>query len=442
MCLLDICNDLPSTPTSTEGYDPMRRTTFRSRKSDRSYQHNAMVAPTALVILVAVVMFAAFPGCGHEAAPESENRTYILVPVERQDIAVTISAKGVLEPTRVIEIKSKASGEILRMPVEVGETVDAGDLLVQVDTTDVQANHRQKEADLEYRRAENSVAERQRAGADDLLRKGMISSDDHDAAILNFAASRAALVSAETNLDQARERVAETIVRAPITGTILEKSVETGQIIASATSQVTGGTTLMKMADLSVMQVRVLFDARDLSRVRPGLSASVVTDAYPDRTFEAVTGTIIPQPVKKQNMTYFPMTIAIDNREGPLLPGIKCDVEIVAARVKQVLVVTPDAVASVEGARDIARLLDISIDSLDAVLTNPPLNAGVVFLPIETGFRSILVGTGVRTWEKLEITSGLDEGTQIIIPPSAEVARQFREFREMIRKRTRTIGAS
>jgi len=272
----------------------------------------------------------------------------------------------------------------------------------------------------------------------------MISSDEHDRAALDYASARAALISAETELDQARERVAETLLRAPMRGTILEKYVETGQIIASATSQVTGGTTLMKMADLSVMQARVLVDARDLSRARSGLRARVIADSYPDRTFEATTGAIVPQPQEKGNTTYFPMTISIDNRERLLLPGIKCKAEVEVERVEGVLAVTPDAVVSTEGAREIAPLLDIPADSLNAALTNAGADnpgVGIVFVPTDGSFRVKAVGTGVRTWEQVEITSGLDEGANVIIPPSAEVAKQFREFREMIRKRTRTIGA-
>jgi len=398
--------------------------------------------PRQLYRVVAALCIA-FVACGRKVDVDGENRAIILVPVERRDIAINVSATGVLEPVREIEIKSKASGKILRLPVEVGDAVEAGVLLAQVDTTDVKATLRQKEADLEFRRAQYTIAERQKQRSDDLVRQGMISLDEHDRAVLDYASSHAALVGAETELEQARERVAETVVRAPMRGTILEKHVEVGQIIASATSQVTGGTTLMKMADLSVLQARVVIDARDLSRARPGLQATVVADAYPDREFKATTGKIEPQPQEKGNNTYFPMVITIDNREGLLLPGIKCKVEIEVERLDSALAVSIDAVATPEGARQIAPLLDIPPDSVSVALAKAPAEnprVGIVFVPDGAGFGPVAVGTGLRNWEYVQITSGLKEGAEVIIPPSAEVARQFREFREMIRRRTRTLG--
>ena len=87
-------------------------------------------------------------------------------------------------------------------------------------------------------------------------------------------------------VDNARIQLEDTDVRAPISGTIIEKTVERGQVISSPTSDVGGGTVLLKMADLSLVQVRTLVDETDIGKIQPGLRATVTVDAYPNRPFE------------------------------------------------------------------------------------------------------------------------------------------------------------
>ena len=110
-------------------------------------------------------------------------------------------------------------------------------------------------------------------------------------------------------------------IRAPIAGTILERTIEPGLIIASATSNVSGGTTLFKMADLSEMQVRAKVDETDIGQIQPGMKARVSMEAYPGRTFIGDVVKIEPQAVVEQNVTLFPVLIQLENSEGLLQAG-------------------------------------------------------------------------------------------------------------------------
>ena len=92
-------------------------------------------------------------------------------------------------------------------------------------------------------------------------------------------------MKARTNLDLAREKTGDVAIRAPIAGTVIEKTVEQGQIVASASANVSGGSTLVKMADLAMMQVRALVDETDIGRVQPGQPVEVTVEAHPGRTF-------------------------------------------------------------------------------------------------------------------------------------------------------------
>ena len=103
------------------------------------------------------------------------------------------------------------------------------------------------------------------------------------------------MVRAQVAVDNARIQLDDTDVRAPITGTIIEKNVERGTVISSPTANVGGGTTLLKMADLNLVQVRTLVDETDIGKIQPGHAAIVTVDAYPNQPFDGTVLKIEPQ---------------------------------------------------------------------------------------------------------------------------------------------------
>ena len=266
------------------------------------------------------------------------------VPVERRDIVVDAEATGVVEPINVIEVKSKASGQIERMPVETGSKVSPGDLLVQVDTRDVRNQYNQALADLRAAEARVAVAQAQRKRSEDLHRQQIITAQELETAQLDFANAQAQVTRADASLDLARQRLEDATVRAPLAGTIIEKAVSTGQVITSATGAFGGGTLLLKMADLSQVRVRALVNETDIGNIQPGQQATVIVDAYPDRPFRGSVEKIEPQAVIQQNVTMFPVLVAVSNREGLLMPGMNGEVSVLVERRDNVVSVPNDAV--------------------------------------------------------------------------------------------------
>ena len=208
-----------------------------------------------------------------------------LAAVERRDIVVDASATGAVEPINVVEVKSKSSGQITKMPVETGTLVKPGDLIVQVDTRDVKNQYDQSLADVRAAEAKLQVSDAQKKRSDDLFQGRIITAQEHETAALDYANAVAALVRARTNLDLAQQRLEDATVRAPISGTVIEKTVSLGQVITSATSSFGGGTTLIKMADLNQVRVRALVTEADIGAIQAGMTATVTVDAYPDRPF-------------------------------------------------------------------------------------------------------------------------------------------------------------
>jgi HlyD family secretion protein len=322
------------------------------------------VSAAVLVAALAAALLAS--GCGRKTSVLKEIPTET---VQRQDVVVTVEATGTVEPINVVEVKSKASGQIIRMPVEIGSAVKAGDLLVQIDTQDVQNQYDQARAALTAAEARAQVSAAQRKRSDQLLGQQVITDQEHEAAVLENANAQAALVTARTNLELARQRRADATVRAPIAGTVLAKPVSVGQVISSATSSVSGGTVLLQMADLNRVRVRALVSETDIGRVRPGQSATVTVDAYPQRPFQGQVEKIEPQAVVEQSVTMFPVLVSLTNEQGLLLPGMNGEVNVLVDQREGVLAVPVDAVRSVREITPLAATLGLDADTLRAQVT-------------------------------------------------------------------------
>lgn len=293
--------------------------------------------------------------------------------VERRNIESTVEATGTIEPLRVVEVKSQASGEILNMPVELGDRVEQGDLLLEINPRDEENQLQQAQADLEQAEARLDVAKEQLSRAQVLRDSGVVTAGELESAKLEHANARSAYVKAQTSLELAREQRADATVRAPITGTVIQRQVEEGQVITS-TNSVTGGTTLLQMADLDTVRVRTMVDESDVGRVEPGMPAGITVEAYPDRTFEGRVQKIEPQATVEQNVTMFPVLIRIGNEDGLLRPGMNSDVEIVIGEEEDVLALPNAGIKMPAEARQLVNALGLDPSLLEQ---QPPRPGGM-----------------------------------------------------------------
>jgi HlyD family secretion protein len=176
--------------------------------------------------------------------------------------------------------------------------------------------------------ARRKIAQTQMERAAALFKTQTLTQADYEQTQLEFANAESQVVSATVAVENARITLEDTDVRAPITGTIIEKAVEPGIVITSPTQAVSGGTVLMKMADLTSVQVRTRVDETDIGKIRPGMSTRVTVAAYPNQPFDGEVLKIEPQAVVEQNVTMFAVLIKIVNRGGLLKPGMNAEVAI------------------------------------------------------------------------------------------------------------------
>jgi HlyD family secretion protein len=312
---------------------------------------------TALILLLAA-------GC-KKAAPQI---VYRAVPVEQRDIVVSAQAAGAIQPDTTVEVKSKASGEVLQLNAETGQLVKRGTPLVRIDPRNARNALAQAQADLDVARAKLTNATSQKRRADELFGTRSITEQEHEQALLDYADASAQVVRSRVAVDNARILLEDTDVRAPITGTIIEKDIERGAVIASATSNVSGGTTLLKMADLDLVQVRALVDETDVGKVQPGQQATITVDAFPNRTFDGTVLKIEPQAQTEQNVTVFPVLVRIDNKEGLLRPGMNTEVEVHVGRRQHVPAVPNAALRTQRDVASAAEVLGLSAEEVQRQL--------------------------------------------------------------------------
>jgi HlyD family secretion protein len=286
--------------------------------------------------------------------------------VATRDIAQTVEATGTVQPVEVVEIKSKASGQILTMPVELGSVVRTGELLALIDTVTVQNQYNQSLAALKAAQADVDITGAAKKRADELFSQEVLTADQHESAVLAFANAQSTLARARSDLEIARQALHDATVRAPSSGTIIEQDVTKGQVIASATSSASGGTTLLKMADLNRVQMQALVGETDIGNVKPGLTATVTVDAFPNRPFHGEVVKIQPQAVIQQAVTMFPVLISIANENGLLLPGMNGEVTISIEERTGVVAVPLDAVRTVRELPTVAAALGMNVDTLRA----------------------------------------------------------------------------
>ena len=297
--------------------------------------------------------------------PEETNGITIQsTPAELRSMRITAEASGQLEPVLKVEVKSKASGEILELFVDSGDEVEPGDTLATIDPRDVENAWDQADADYDVAKVRKDLAKAQLDRSRDLLAAEVITKQDFESRELEYANAQASFVRAETNRELAALRRTDVTISAPMKGTILEKQVEYGQVIQSATQNVSGGTTLFIMADLDDMRVRTLVDETDVGKLEAGLPATVSVEAFPDREFEGYIEKIEPQAIVQQNVTMFPVIVLLDNSSGLLKPGMNAEVEVLVDERVETLAVPNNAIIQPQEVQAAAEVLGMDPDAV------------------------------------------------------------------------------
>lgn len=292
-------------------------------------------------VLGAAILMYAFAGSGKNERDKGAEVT--TAKVEKGDLRIEALATGTVVPEFEVVVKSKAGGEITRFPHHEGDIINKGETIVSLDPATEQARTNQAEATLlaaQARLSKASIAGKDAKTklnrAKGLYADGIISRQDiEDAEIIYEKAASdvkvadAELAQAKEALREQRERLADTEVKAPYTGTILKKYVDVGQVISSSLSSFSDGTPIFSMANLDNIYVDAMVDEVDISRIAVDQEVSVLVDSLVGKVFAATVERIAPKGEVQRTVTIFKVFVRITDKDKALLkPGMTADVKI------------------------------------------------------------------------------------------------------------------
>ena len=370
---------------------------------------------------------------------EEEFKFYALKEAASQQLELTVEASGTVEAISSIEIKSKASGQILFLGAEIGDYVEEGVVLARIDQRTPTNTLAQANADLEVAKVRLSNAKNQFERSKRLHDEGNISDKSFEDAQESFSSARAQLVRAEVFLENARIALDDTSVRSPIAGTVISRPAEVGQVITSPTSAVGGGTLLMEMADLDNVRVRALIDEIDIGKISIGQEVTLKVSAYRDKKFVGVVSKIEPMSRVDQNVTTFPVLIDIENKDNLLLIGMNTDVEIEILNEKVALALPAGSLRTRKDILSVAPLLNIKEDQLRNFLAKKVegenFDAFIVLKKTKNGVVPTWIKTGKTDLNYVEVKEGIKFDETVYVLPSEGLIKYQQKFSERIKGR-------
>jgi HlyD family secretion protein len=382
-----------------------------------------IIGGVAVVVLVVAVV--ALKGGGPEGA---EVR---LEPVTARDLVSTVTASGKIKPQTAVDVSADITGRIIELRVKEGDWVRKGDLLIRIEPSLYEAAVARAEAGLASAQAAAVQADASREQAERAAQRArelrqqnpnLISDESLEQAETSFRVADAVALSAHRQVDQARaglqearDQLAKTVLRAPMDGQVTRVAVEEGEVAVPGTfSRETG--LLATVSDLSVIQVNVQVDETDVVRLHLGDSAQVTIDAFPDTTFSGRVTKVAHSSVVLGAQSQggdravdYNVEVTLDNPPPDVRPDLSATAKIVTA--------TRDSVLSVPIiALTVREHTPISTENAPADTTKGKETEGVfVVMNGVAQFRPVKVG--IAGEEHFEVLEGVAAGDTIVAGP-------------------------
>ncbi len=311
-----------------------------------------------------------------DASPKQLSR------VEKGNISSLVAASGSIQPVNMVDISSKITAQIKEVKVQENDQVKAGDILVvleddQIRPQLIQAKERMQNAAANYQRNRqlNSI--------------GAVSNQQLDSSRMEFNIAQA-------NYDEIMSKVQETVITAPIDGTVIGKPLPAGETVAQG---VANPIVILTIADMSKMQIEAQVDQTDIGKVVVGQKVSFTVDAYPEKIFLGTVSNISHKAVVQQNVIYYTVTIDIKEGNNLLKPSMVARVSIVTGESKDALTLPLAAIRTDKGGK-------------------------YVVVAKQNSEETVRVKTGIMGEERVEILAGLNEGDSVVIPQIKSQTKQ------------------
>jgi len=381
-------------------------------------------------LILVVILGVAVAARGNSAKLEPSQ----LAKVEKGDIARSVVATGKVQPITKVELKSKASGIVTRLDVDINQRVKQGQVLAQLDQIEILAQVNAQKAQLaaaesnaraamaaiqydkvnaeapdlpNYKHTYERALEMSKIGVvpqqtlDDQQQKYLAAVNTRDKAVAQITVdtsklhqAEAQVAQAQASLNQLEEQLSYTTITSPMDGVILSRDVELGDAVSSILVMGSTATLVMTIGDINQVYVQGKVDESDIGKVYMGQPARIKVESFKDKTFQGKVTKIAPLGVEKDNVTTFEVRVSIDNPGGELKANMTANAEILLEEHKGVLTIPEQA-----------------------VIYDKDRNASVeVPDPREKkGRRKVSIKAGISNGTRTEVLSGLNAGETVIL---------------------------
>lgn len=411
-----------------------------------------MSKKTLYIVIISVVVLLALLIGGKKAGWFGKQGNFKEVDtkkIAKIDIVETVSATGKIQPEIEVKLSSEVSGEVIELPIVEGQQVKKGDLLVRVNPDIYQSSLNRSQATLQNTRAGLNQAEASLKEAQasynrnkQLFEKGIISKADWDRAVSTYEIAQAnkqsayyGVKSAAATVNEARDNLNRTNIYAPMSGTISKLSVELGERVVG--TQQMAGTEILRVANLSHMEVEVDVNENDIVKVSIQDSAIVEVDAYLKKEFKGIVTEIANSAdgiLTSDQVTNFKVKVRIleesykDLLEGkteyfsPFRPGMTATVDVITDTRKDIIgvpissiVIKTDTSTVKKGKKKDKKIESDTEEKFECVF-------------VKEGDKAKLkvIETGIQDDTNIEIMSGLNEDEEVIIGPYNTVTKTLK----------------
>ncbi|GAC1351220.1 MAG: macrolide transporter subunit MacA [Polyangiales bacterium] len=321
-----------------------------------------------------------------------------VIEVKRGALEIEIIETGKIQPREKVELKSKVSGQVEAVFVEEGQLVKKGQLLLKLDPVDYKREVAHADADVAQ--ARNALAfakitlERRKLGMEGQVTSKM----ELDSAENDVRVRQVALTTAAVSLGAAQDRLRYTQIFAPLDGTVIQRGVNPGEVVVPGVQATFDGKSLLTVADVSTLIVKVDLNQIDVAKVRLDQTAILSLDALPGKTYEATVTKVAPASIKPvgKDVEVFPVEARLTSADAAIKPGMTADVRIRIATKGDALHLPIEAVIK-DNAKSFVHRVIVKNKKRD--------------------IEKVEVTVGARNDREIEVLTGIAEHDRILIKP-------------------------
>lgn len=366
-----------------------------------------LIGMSAVVVVAAMLTWWLMP------RKQSNEERYTLSAIERGAITQTVSANGTLNPVVLVNVGSQVSGIVKALHADFNDHVKAGQVLLELDPSLLQAQLRQSEANVASAEASLQLAQSNEARTRGLYAKEYVTRQDLDTTVQALEAAKAQLALARAQAARDRTNLNYTVIRSPVSGVVVSRDVDVGQTVAASFQT----PTLFKIAqDLSHMQIDSSYAEADVGSIKVGQQASFRVDAFPNRTFNGKVRQVRLNPTTQQNVVTYDVVVSVDNPDQVLMPGMTAYVNITVAQRQDVLLV-PNAALRFHPAESVGNKPGAGESKArQSKDQDSTLSAATLYVLMDGQPKAMRVQMGITDGHVTEVTGGeLKEGDKVIV---------------------------